>query len=147
MPKRRDRHSRGMRGPLARPNPVTGDAVPVRRLPTDAEFFVSSLDRAVKAIQQAAPDAFARIDVGVEDVPMPDASWASHRVPLAAALEPSLDHPGQIVLFRRPLEHRASTRRQLRVLIFRTVVEQLAAITSYTVEMLDPRGISRDDWE
>lgn len=130
---------------MSRPNAFTGEAVPVRRRPSNAEFFLICLDAAVERIQEAAPAALSRIDVGAEDVPVPDASWAAHRVPLAAALEATPERHGQIVLFRRPLELRSHTRRELRLLVFRTVVEQLSAISGYTVEMLDPKGITREE--
>lgn len=145
MPKRRDRHGRGIRGPLARPNPLTGSTVPIRRRPANAEFFLICLDDAMARVQERCPGAMARVDIGVEDVPSPDASWANHQVPLAVALEPTPEKHGQIVLFRRPLERRAQGRKELRRLVYRTVVEQLAAVTGFTVDDIDPSV--REDWD
>ena len=55
---------------------------------------------------------------------------------------------GQVVLYRRPLEHRARTRKGLRILVFRTLVEQLHALTEIPLEELDPEGWAADDeWE
>ena len=55
---------------------------------------------------------------------------------------------GQVVLYRRPLEHRARTRKGLRILVFRTLVEQLHALTEIPLEELDPEGwATDDDWE
>ena len=52
------------------------------------------------------------------------------------------------LLYRRPLEHRARTRKGLRILVFRTLVEQLHALTEIPLEELDPEGWAADDeWE
>ena len=51
---------------------------------------------------------------------------------------------GQVVLYRRPLEHRARTRKGLRILVFRTLVEQLHALTEIPLEELDPEGWATD---
>ena len=65
-------------------------------------------------------------------------------VPLAAAVETGATREAQVVIYRRPLEHRAASRRGLRILVYRTVVEQLAALTGRGVDEIDPGG-SRDD--
>jgi hypothetical protein len=49
------------------------------------------------------------------------------------------------VVYRRPLEHRAVSRRGLRILVYRTIVEQLAALTGRSVEEIDPEGAGADD--
>nr|WP_231979677.1 metallopeptidase family protein [Tessaracoccus coleopterorum] len=42
----------------------------------------------------------------------------------------------QIVIFERPLEHRAGSRSQLRDLVHQTIVEQLSALTGRSIEEL-----------
>ena len=83
--------------------------------------------------------------VGVEDVPLLKTAWSGDRVPMSAALEPSRDRPAQIVIYQRPLEHRASSRSALRSLVHRTIVEQLSALTGRPVSEL--LGYEPTDWE
>jgi len=143
--KSRDRHGRGFRGRLAWPNPYTGSAVPLRTRPAAEAFFAGCVSDAVARINRACPRALAAVDVGIEDVPTIDATWAPSRVPLAAALSPTLATNGQIVLYRRPLEHRAATRKGLGILVYRTLVEQLAGVTGIPVDEIDPSGHRDDD--
>ncbi|MGH3340230.1 MAG: metallopeptidase family protein, partial [Propionibacteriaceae bacterium] len=91
------------------------------------------------------PDVLVGITFGIEDVPHFDMAWSSDQVPLAAALEATANQPGQVVIYRRPLEHRAVSRRGLRILVYRTIVEQLAALTGRSVEEIDPDGAGADD--
>ena len=83
--------------------------------------------------------------VGVEDVPLLKTAWSGDRVPMSAALEPSKNRPAQIVIYQRPLEHRASSRSALRSLVHRTIVEQLSALTGRPVSEL--LGYEPTDWE
>lgn len=78
--------------------------------------------------------------IGVEEVPPPQAPWASAQVPLAAAIEATPDQPAHVVLYRRPIEHRSATTRGLHILVHRTLVEQLSALTGRSVDDLDPDG-------
>lgn len=145
MTNRRDRHGRGLRGPLALPNPLTGTVVPVRRRPRAVDHFTECIRQSVDRINQACPRALVGIDVGYEDVPASLSGWHPERVPLAAAVPARPPLPGQIVLFRRPIEHRAASRRDVRVLVHRAIVEQLSAITGIAPDELDPQGLAGDD--
>jgi len=60
-------------------------------------------------------------------------------------VEASGARPAQVVVYRRPLEHRAASRQGLRILVYRTVVEQLSALTGRSVEEIDPDGAGFDD--
>ena len=72
-------------------------------------------------------------------------AWSGRQVPLALAVEATEDRPSQLVVYRRPLEHRASSRRGLQHLVYRTVVEQLSALTGRSVSELDPDGAADDE--
>ena len=146
MIRHRDRHARGIRGRLAWPNPYTGAPVPLKSRQSKAEFFTMCVHDALAQIQEHCPRALAAIDVGVEDVPTVDTGWTHDRVPLAAAVSPTPDTNGQVVVFRRPLERRARTRSGLRILVFRTIVEQLSEATAIPVDEIDPSG-HREDWD
>lgn len=145
MSSRRDRHGRGLRGPLVLPNRLgVRRAVPPRPA-TRVAFFDDAVDAAVERVARQCPDALVGIVVGVEDVPHVDPSWAHGRVPLASAVEATTVRDAQVVLYRRPLEHRAASRRGLRILVYRTVVEQLSALTGRSVDEIDPDGLGSED--
>jgi hypothetical protein len=134
--RRRDRHQRGLRGPLALPNPYGGRARPPRPA-NRAAFFDDSVHPAVDRIAASCPDALVGVTFGIEDVPSLPTSWAGDRVPLAAAVEADQERMAQVVVYRRPLEHRAASRRGLRILVYRTIVEQLSALTGRPVSDFD----------
>lgn len=144
MLKHRDRHQRGRRSRLAWPNPYTGAAVPLRSQQSEAAFFTRCVHDALAQIAEHCPRALAAMDVGIEDVPTVNAGWVGDRVPLAAAISPTPTTHGQVVLFRRPLERRSRTREGLRILVFRTIVEQLGDATGIPIDEIDPHG-HRDD--
>ena len=145
MSSRRDRHGRGIRGPLAMSSPLSRRRArpphPTNRL----DFFHDAVQASVDKIGRQCPEALRGITVGVQDVPQFDLAWSPDRVPLAAALDGTPDRPPQVVVYRRPLEHRAATRRGLRILVYRTIVEQLSALTGRSVDEIDPDGAGFDD--
>lgn len=144
----RDSHGRGIRGRLAFPNPWTGSPAPLRVRQTRAEFFTMAVHEALASVADDCPRALVGVDVGIEDVPTIQAAWAPDRVPLAAAVSGTPTTHAQIVLYRRPLERRATTRRGLRILVLRTLVEQLGEVTGIPADEIDPSGRrSDDDWD
>lgn len=145
MPRSRDRHGRGIRGPLARPNPWTKHPVPLYR-PSRADYFNECVTQALSDITDVNPSALDGILVGVEDVPHFNTNWSGHRVPMSAALEPGRGRGAQIVIYERPLEHRAASRGQLRRLVHRTIVEQLSALTGIPIGDLTDVDLD-DDWD
>lgn len=139
MPNSRDRHQRGLRGPMTRANPYTRRPFKLPGRLSAAEYFLQCARDSLQIISQNCPQALAGIDIGVEDVPGGsfDIS-AMDRVPLAAAMEASKERAARIVIFRRPLERRAADRADLRWLVHSTLVEQLSALTHYPMHELDP---------
>jgi len=107
--------------------------------------FQDAVHAAVDRVARQCPDAVADIAFGIEDVPTLGLAWSGQQVPLALAVEATADSPSQLVVYRRPLEHRATSRRGLRTLVYRTVVEQLAALTGRSVSELDPDGAADED--
>ena len=110
-----------------------------------ADFFSEAVHDAVDRVGLQCPDVLVGITFGIEDVPHFDMAWSGDQVPLAAAVEGTADQPGQVVIYRRPLEHRAVSRRGLRILVYRTIVEQLSALTGRSVEEIDPDGAGAED--
>ena len=144
MPRSRDRHDRGMHGPVALPDSHNHKTVPLRPL-SRVEYFNQCVKQALATIAEVDPHALDGMVVGVEDVPLLKTAWSGDRVPMSAALEPSKNRPAQIVIYQRPLEHRASSRSALRSLVHRTIVEQLSALTGRPVSEL--LGYEPTDWE
>ncbi len=124
-----------MRGPLVVPLEL-GGVVP-RPRPTRSEFFAEAVQTALSRISRTCPAALDRLMVGVEDVPERQ-SFVEDHVPLASAQDGDERHPAKVVLFRRPLELRAATREGLVILVHRTLVEQLSALTGLPVDVIDP---------
>jgi len=106
-----------------------------------AEVFLRAVHHAIARIQRTCPEALEGIDIGVEDVPRTPAG--TDQVPLVAAVEGMGDEPTRVVIYRRPLELRAATRHGLGILVHRTLVEQLSAITTRPVHDIDP-GLNED---
>jgi Zincin-like metallopeptidase len=142
---RRDRHGRGLRGPLALPNSLSRRRAQPPHPASRADFFTDAVQDAVDRVGLQCPDVLVGITFGIEDVPHFDMAWSGDQVPLAAALEGTEDQPGQVVVYRRPLEHRAVSRRGLRILVYRTIVEQLAALTGRSIEDIDPDAAGNED--
>ena len=132
---------------MAWPNPLTGDPVPLRRRPTQLELFAQAVARSVRRIEETCPRALVGMSIGFEDVPQAVAAWEDH-VPLATATPARPGEPGRVVLYRRPIEFRAPTPDDLRILVHRTVVEQLSAATGIPTDELDPDlPPDDDDWD
>ncbi len=140
----RDRHGRGLRGPLAVSNPLSSRRAQPPRPANRADFFSEAVRAAVDRVGRQCPDALVGITVGIEEVPHFDMAWSRDQVPLAAALEASGEQPAQVVVYRRPLEHRAVSRPGLRILVYRTIVEQLSALTGRSVDEIDPDGAGEE---
>lgn len=139
MPRRRDRHDRGFRGPLAAP----GSPVKLRRRTSRTEFFTDCVSEAVEAVLARDPQALDGILIGVEEVPHLAQRWSGDRVPLSAALEATKSSDAQVVLYERPIELRSTTSDELRRLVYRTLVEQLSTLTGRSIE--DIAGVDWDD--
>jgi len=141
--RRRDRHGRGLRGPLA---PVGS---PLNR--SRAERFDDLVLRAVAQLEPRWESELAGVEFVVEEVPsaelpaevfLPDAD----PVPLAR-LEPAWPHPGnpasparpaRIVLYRRPLLARADGEDELSELVLDVVIEEFARLLGLDPQAVDP---------
>lgn len=126
---RRDRHGRGLRGPLAWP--------PVPAMATRAEEFDELVLDAATRIEQRLGKPLGDAEFAVEDVPPSDpAPWESSDVPLGRLFAAQGKMPARIVVYRRPVETRATDPRELAALINDVVVEQAASLLG-----VDPREL------
>jgi predicted Zn-dependent protease with MMP-like domain len=141
----RDRHGRGLRGPLY---PATLPAARSR-----AERFDALVIEALEPIEARWRTELTQLDVAVDDVPEvhvgPDESlsWEDSvvddgNVPLARLVPTGVDRRGvptraRIVLYRRPLEARAKDGADLADLVHDVLVEQVASYLGLDPDVID----------
>lgn len=148
LPMRRDRHGRGVRGPIL---PV---AVP--RYRTRSMDFDQAVLEAYAPLQNRFFEQLTGVDLAVDTIPrmrlssdmiIPDEIFADGPVPLGRVLQAGVDRAGnptraRIVLFRMPIEQRATNAIE-RAELLDTV---LTALVAHYLN-LDPRDINpRFQW-
>ncbi|RKN37417.1 metallopeptidase family protein [Streptomyces hoynatensis] len=132
----RDRHGRGMRGPVAPPQ------VPLAV--SRADTFGSLVHDSAERLRRRLPQ-LAGVDFGVQEVPPlpregegrgldgPDA------VPLGGVFRARPGRPARIVVYRRPVELRSRDRDECAQLVHEVVVEQAAELLGLAPESVDPK--------
>lgn len=129
--RRRDRHGRGLRGPLL------PSALPAWRSPAQRfdDLVLDSIERLAVGFRAE----ISKIEFAVEDVPPADPSpWEHGDVPLSRCFPADRGLPTRIVVYRRPIEAR-SDRAERAELVHGLVVEQVAHALGVSVSDLDPR--------
>jgi hypothetical protein len=137
-PRRRDRHGRGMRGPVAPPQ------VPLSA--SRAEVFGDLVRDSVERLERRWPQ-LAEVDFVVLDVPRaPGAEgseeWTDEPVPLGGVITAGATgegSPARVVVYRRPVEIRTKNRDERALLVHEIVVEQVAELLGLAPESVDPR--------
>lgn len=135
-PRRRtkDRHGRGLRGPAVLPRR------PGRpELRTPRERFDRLVLDVVTEIDERWQDRLGLVEYAVEEAPLIPDDWSPTSVPLSSLVRGTGAVPTRLVLFRRPIEHRAETRDDLEALVLTVVVEQVAELLGIDPEQVDPR--------
>jgi hypothetical protein len=119
--------------------------VPLSR--TRAETFDDLVLDAMEDVESAVADdaalltALAGIELGVEDVPPPDAldrARSGAELPLARVDRAVRGRPARLVLYRRPIELRSTDVVDRGDIVHDVVVEQLADLLDVPVDRLDP---------
>ncbi|MFI5689219.1 metallopeptidase family protein [Streptomyces sp. NPDC051636] len=133
-PRRRDRHGRGMRGPIAPPQ------VPLAA--SRAEVFADLVQDSVERLERRWPQ-LAEIDFMVLEVPRldgrPGDNWSDEAVPLGGIIPARDGRRARVVVYRRPVEIRTKGRDERAALVHEVVVEQVAELLGLTPETVDPR--------
>lgn len=144
-PRRRDRRGRGMRGPAVLPLtfPAPGHRPPRPR--NRREHFDQVLLGIVSEIDERWSDRLGLVEYAVEDTPQLPDDWDSGRVPLSSLVRGSGTTPTRLVVFRRPLEHRAADRADLEAIVLTVVVEQVAELLGIDPADVDPRYPTDED--
>lgn len=129
--RRRDRHGRGLRGPLV------PSSLPAAR--TRAERFADLVLDAVEDLERQWHEEMRPIEFAVEDVPPADPTpWEGDDVPLGRFFPAGRGLPARVVVYRRPVETRSLDPLELADLVARVVVEQVAHALGVEPERLDP---------
>jgi predicted Zn-dependent protease with MMP-like domain len=145
---RRDRRGRGLRGRLVPPAVlVSGRQVVVPLSRTRSERFDDLVRDAISDLEQRWATELEGVEFAVEDVPPPGSGWdegvvadetAGGPVPLGRLLPSVHDAPPRVVVYRRPLEARASDRGDLGELVHEVVVDQVAQLLGLDPDVIDP---------
>ena len=129
--KRRDRHGRGLRGPLL------PSSLPAAR--TRAERFDDLVLDAVDLLERRWAQELAGVEFAVEDVPPSDpAPWEDDAVPLGRLFPADGTSPARVVVYRRPVETRADEE-DLDDLVAEVVIQQVAHLLELPPDDVDPR--------
>lgn len=127
-----------MRGPAVLPSSLGPHARPPRPR-TRRELFDQIVIDIVDDLEDRWADHLGLVEYAVEDIPdLPD-DWESDNVPLSSLVRGSGGRPTRIVLFRRPLEHRAGDRADLEAMVLTVLVEQVAELLGIPASDVDPR--------
>ncbi|MFY4720986.1 metallopeptidase family protein [Streptomyces sp. LaBMicrA B280] len=134
-PRRRDRHGRGMRGPIAPPQ------VPLAA--SRAEVFADLVQDSVERLERRWPQ-LAEVEFLVLEVPRLEgqesvALWGDEGVPLGGIAPARDGRRARVVVYRRPVEIRSKGRDERAALVHEVVVEQVAELLGLTPETVDPR--------
>ncbi|WP_157250491.1 metallopeptidase family protein [Nonomuraea typhae] len=133
-PRRRDRHGRGLRGPLAPSH------VPIAK--SRGERFDDFVLDAVERLKPRWGTQLAAVEFAVEEVPplseLGDGPGRADPIPFGRAEPARGSRPASVVVYRRPLEARSRDRETLGALVHDTVVEQVAALLGRSPDEVDP---------
>ena len=133
---RRDRRGRGIRGPAALGHPDFGRTPrPFAR----RETFDNLVLDVVTDIDARWSDRLGLVEYAVEDAPQVPDDWEPGSVPLSSLVRGSGTTATRLVVFRRPLEHRAADRAELEAMVLTVVVEQVAELLGIPPSEVDSR--------
>ncbi len=105
-----------------------------------AERFDELAFDCARQLERAWGRPFPAFDLGVEAVPPGDPAQGEHdEVPLGRMFAARGRDVARIVIYRRPIETRAESDRELADLVAEVVTEQVAALLGVDPGALDPR--------
>ena len=143
----RDRRGRGLRGTLAPPD------APLSR--SRSERFDELVLDALEDVEETWGEALSGVELAVEEVPPPPpgalpltaATGPSRRpVPLGRAVPARPGRPARLVVYRRPVEGRASGHRATESLLHDVLVELVADLLGIEPETVDPDYPEHEGW-
>jgi len=127
----RDRHGRGLRGPLAPPQ------VPISL--TRSELFDDYVRDSMERLLRRWPQ-LEDVEFAVLEVPLPGKGEAEpDAVPLGRVIPGRPGRKSRIVVYRRPVEVRAKAREDRAALVHDVLIEQVAELLGLSPDAIDPR--------
>ena len=105
---------------------------------TGRERFDQVAVEVMSDVESRWTEELAAVELAVEDIPTLPSTWVAPRVPLASFVPGTPLVPPRLVLFRRPIEHRADTRADLEALVLTVVVEQVADYLGVPADEVHP---------
>ncbi|MBB4925412.1 metallopeptidase family protein [Kitasatospora kifunensis] len=133
-PRRRDRHGRGLRGPLAPPQ------VPLSL--SRSELFEDYVRESVERLERRWPqliDVEFEVDEVPEALPGEPEAPVGAGVPLGMVVAARQGRKSRIVIYRRPVEIRAKSRDDRAALVHEILIEQVAELLGLSPDAIDPR--------
>lgn len=125
-----------MRGAAFGSTPLAPGGVPARR--SQGERFDAIALRVMQAVVARWVAELGQVELAVEEVPVLGTDWSAGTVPLATFLDRTSQNAPRLVLFRRPLEHRAENSFELEALLLTVIVEQFAEVLGIPAEDVHP---------
>jgi hypothetical protein len=92
----------------------------------------------VERLSARWPADLGDVEFGTEDVPQIPEDWADEPVPFGSLVRPGGSTPARIVLFRRPIELRTSSRVERAALVNEVLVEHIADLLGRDPSEIDP---------
>lgn len=123
-----------MRGPGILPS---RPGTPASRTP--GERFDELVLAAVADLEGRWSHRLGLVEYAVEEVPSLPDDWSPESVPLSSLVRGSGTTATRVVLFRRPIEHRADAPQDLQALVLTVLVEQVAELLAMRPEDVHPR--------
>ncbi|MGI8578736.1 MAG: metallopeptidase family protein [Nocardioidaceae bacterium] len=132
----RERHGRGVRGPLALPGPLNSGGVKLHRTHREEfdDLVLTLVDRHLTRWEAELGD----VEFGTEDVPQIPADWSDEPLPFGALTRARPGQPARIVVFRRPVELRANSRLERVALVNEILIEHIADLLGRDPDEIDP---------
>lgn len=118
-----------MRGPIAWPR--------VPAMASRSERFDELVISGVERLEHTLRRNLSEIEVAVEDVPPSDPAPWEERIPLGRAFPAHHRDAARVVLYRRPIESRATGTRDLADLVDDVLAEQFASLLGIHPDDLD----------
>lgn len=107
--------------------------------PTARARFDSDVLAAVQLLEERWGAHLPLVEYAVEDAPLVPDDWGIDDVPLSSLVRGTGATAHRVVIFRRPVERRSSTRLRQRSLVLTLLVAHLADLLEMPVEDVDPR--------
>ena len=131
---RRDRHGRGMRGPLARP-PVP---LAASRREEFEDLVLAAAERIDTHLLLERRISLDDVEFVVEDMPVFAEDDEPDVVPFGRVEEATASSPALVVVYRRTIELRSELGEERAELVHDAVVEQVADLLGLDADEVDP---------